>query len=349
MKRFFVVLAMTLVACTPEASAPAPAPAPTPFEAEPSASAPWVRPVPARAASGLSVPAQVVQTADSEAVVVAPLQARVVAVHVKPGDTIAAGDPIADVVMPELETAVAQMRGADGEYAVLRDRHDRLASLQRDGLAVKGDVVALEVDLARVDATRKLARAVLSGAGLSRAGTHVLRSPIDGIVVSADARIGEVRHPGDGPLATVRKTRGQRVAALLPRKVDPQTAPVFVREGADPVPLEVVSSIVDAAGFGYRTWFEPVGEAELEAAARGRVEFEVEIAGEAWRVPEEAVARDAEGTYVVVAGESAPIRVPVDVIRVEEGVAFVRGELDADMRVDTDPERAGEDEGSEEA
>jgi len=189
---------------------------------------------------------------------------------------------------------------------------------------------------------------VLSGAGLSRAGTHVLRSPIDGIVVSADARLGEVRLPGDGPLATIRKTRGQRVAALLPRKVDPETTPIFVREGAPPVPLKVVSSIVDGSGFGYRTWFEPVGDAELEAAARGRVEFEVDIAGQAWRVPEEAVARDAEGTFVLAASDEAPIRVPVEVIRVEEGVAFVRGALSEDMRVDTDPDRAA-DEGSAEA
>ena len=346
MNRLLVVLPVVLAACTPESSDSVPKPAAA-FEAKPSASAPWVRPIPSQGGSGLSVPAQVVQTADSEAVVVAPLQARVLEVHVKPGDEVSEGDPIAAVVMPELETAVAQMRGAEGEYAVLRARHDRLEALQREGLAVKGDVVALEIDLARADATRTLALAVLSGAGLSRAGTHVLRSPIDGIVVSTDARLGEVRLPGDGPLATIRKTHGQRVAALLPRRVDPQTAPMFVREGAPAVPLIVVSSIVDGSGFGYRTWFEPVGDAELEAAARGRVEFEIDIEGEAWRVPEESVVRDAEGTYVLAAGDREPVRVPVELVRVEEGVAFVRGALNEDMRIDTDPERA--EDGSAEA
>ena len=304
-----------------------------------SARAPWVRPTPGERGRTLSVPAEVLQTAESEAVVVAPLEARIVAVHVRPGDRVAEGDAIADVVMPELETAVAAARGAEGQHAVLKKRYERLEALQREGLAVKKDVVALEVELARVDAERRRARAVLAGAGLTRAGTHALRSPIDGIVVTSDARVGDVRHPDDGPLATVRKPIGQRVAALLARRPGAGAKAAFVRDGADAVDLKVVSSIADASGFGYRTWFEPEAGAELEAAARGQIVFRAEAVENAWRLPETCVARDDGGSFVVVARDGEPARLSVDVLQADAGHVLVRGALTPSMRVSTDPQR----------
>lgn len=314
-------------------------------DAAPSADFPWVEPVASEGEAVDVVPAQVVQTADSEAVVMAPLEARVTSVAVRPGDTVAKGDPIATVVMPELEAAVAALRGADGELAVLERRRARLAKLQGEGLAVRKDVVALEIEIARADSVRKTAKAVLAGAGLRGGGTHTLRSPIDGVVVEAKVRLGEVRHPDDGPLAVVRAATGRRVSAVLPRTPDPSMHPSFVREGKDPVPLRLVTSISAASGFGYQAWFEPKAEGEqvveLEASARGRVSFRLPSQDRSWRLPESAVGRDEAGAFAVVAnGGDGRRRIALDVLRVGGGYAYVRGELSATSRVATDPERA---------
>jgi len=314
-------------------------------DAAPSAGFPWVQPLASDGEAVDSLPAHVVQTAESEAVVMAPLEARVTAVSVRPGDTVAKGDPVATVVMPELEAAVAALRGADGELVVLERRRARLAKLQGEGLAVRKDVVALEIEIARADSARKAAKAVLAGAGLRSGGSHTLRSPIDGVVVEANVRLGEVRHPDDGPLAIVRAATGRRVSAVLPRKPDPAMRTSFVREGDDPVPLRLVTSISDASGFGYQAWFEPVTDGEsgtgLEASARGRVSFRLPSEGPSWRLPETAVGRDDVGAFAIVAdGDALPRRIPLDVLRVEGGDAYVRGDLSATSRVATDPERA---------
>jgi len=314
-------------------------------EAAPSADFPWVEPVASEGETVDELPAHVVQTAESEAVVMAPLEARVVSVVVRPGDTVAKGDPIATVVMPELEAAVAALRGADGEMTVLEGRQARLSKLQAEGLAVRRDVVALEIQIARAESVRKTAKAVLAGAGLRSGGVHTLRSPIDGVVVEADVRLGEVRHPDDGPLAIVRAPTGRCVSAVLPRKPDAAMRTDFVREGEDPVPLRLVTSISDASGFGYQAWFEPVNDGEsgsgLEASARGRVSFRLPSEGPSWRLPETAVGRDDTGAFAIVAeGAARPRRVALDVLRVGSGDAYVRGDLSATSRVATDPERA---------
>lgn len=314
-------------------------------EAAPSADFPWVEPVASEGEIVDQLPAHVVQTADSEAIVMAPLKARVVSVMVRPGDTVAKGDPIAKVVMPELEEAVAALRGADGEMTVLEARQARLSKLQAEGLAVRKDVVALEIEIARADSVRKTAKAVLAGAGLRSGGVQTLRSPIDGVIVEADVRLGEVRHPDDGPLAIVRAPTGSRVSAVLPRKPDPAMRTDFVRDGQEPVPLRLVTSISDASGFGYQAWFELVSDdgsgSGLEASARGRVSFRLPSAGPSWRLPETAVGRDDTGAFAIVADDgSRRRRIPLEVLRVASGEAYVRGDLSATSRVATDPERA---------
>lgn len=344
MRATAVVMAALLVACTASQTEPAPEASEEPEQA-PSAEFPWVKPVASEGAALDVLPARVVQTADSEAFVMAPLEARVTAVAVRPGDTVAQGDPIATVVMPELQAAVAELRGADGELAVLETRRARLTKLQGEGLAVRKDVVALEIEIARAQSVRRKARAVLAGSGLKGGGAHTLVSPIGGVVVEADVRLGEVRHPDDGPLAVIRAPTGRRVSAVMPRKPDPSMQPSFLREGQDPVPLRLVTSISDASGFGYQAWFEPDVDGEepamLEASARGRVSFGLPADGPSWRIPEEAVGSDAAGAFVVVAqGDAPPARLSVEVLRVAGGDAFVRGALTPTSRVATDPQRA---------
>ncbi len=330
------------VACTASEGEPA-AEASVASEQAPSADSPWVTPVASDGGAALDVlPAHVVQTADSEAIVMAPLEARVTAVAVRAGDSIAKGDPVATVVMPALEAAVADLRGADGELEVLQTRRARLSKLQGEGLAVRKDVGALEIEIARARSARMKARAVLAGSGLKSAGAHTLVSPIDGVVVEAAVRLGEVRHPGDGPLAIVRAPTGRRVSAVLPQKPEPAMQPSFLREGEAPVPLRLVTFIADASGFGYQAWFEPADDsAVLEASSRGRVSLGLPTDGPSWRIPEEAVGSDAAGVFVVVAdGEASPARLSVEVLRVSGGHAFVRGALTTTSRIATDPQGA---------
>lgn len=328
---------LLLAAC--KQAAPASAPAAT---GAPSSAFAWVALRPASDARAEEYPARLLRTNDSEAVVVPPLPARIVHLAVKPGDAVEKGAPIAQVLMPEVDVALAMLEGAERALAVLGRRRAQLATVEAEGLVRAGDVSSLELEIARQTAERLRSRAVLTGAGVTQGGTITLRSPIAGVVIEVPATQGELRRPEDGPLARVRSRTGQRIEAQLPsRPVADATYLYRTPEGLSP--LTLVNQAPAPNGLGYLAWFEPPLGTPLPSAAEGRVLVRASKSAEAWVVPVDAVgARGAERFLVVRAPDaSAQSVVAVEVARVGGGEAVVRGAgLVEGMRVAADPSAA---------
>lgn len=287
-------------------------------------------------------PARLVRTAESEAVVVAPLPGRIVALLVKPGDAVEKGTAVARISMPELDSAIATVASASASLEVLERRRARLAELEKEQLARDADVAAVDLEIARHRADRARARAVVQVAGNAQGGEVVLVSALAGVVVEVGAILGELRRPEDGAVARVRGRFGQRIEATLPARPARDGA-YFFRTGDVDVPVAFVNAAPSPSGIGHLAWFEPGPAVELPSASEGRLRVGALAADDVWVIPASAVGEDGARRFVVARLSVGAVasRVDVEVVRVVSGDAVVRGALTSAALVATDPERAG--------
>lgn len=167
--------------------------------------------------SRTELPGRLVPDDDRTTRVSAPLQGRVVAVHVKFGDRVTRGQPLVSLRSPEAASARADeakavadlnAREAAVNYAKrARERAERLLELKA--------IAAQEVERARTDEQLAEAAKAQAQAEVIRArttlrdygatagsGDVVLRAPAAGVVVARDAVPGMVVEPG-APLVTI--------------------------------------------------------------------------------------------------------------------------------------------------
>ena len=317
---------------------------PTPARGEDLPSSPfaWVAPRAASEGAPEEYPARLLATSLSEAVVVPPLPARIVGLAVRPGDTVAQGDAVARVVMPEVDAALAGAAGAESSLVILRRRRAQLGPLAGDGLVRAADVAALDLEIARHGADRMRARAVLAGAGFTRGGTIVLRSPIAGVVTAVPATLGELRRPEDGPLARVRARSGQRIEATFPAR--PTEGSTYgYRTAAGLIPVALVNHVPAPSGLGYLAWFEAAVGTAMPAAAEGRLLVRTPASPGVWLLPATAVGDRGAGRFVVVRPRAAARAaiVPVELVRITNTDAIVRAALPDGALVALDPARGG--------
>jgi pyruvate/2-oxoglutarate dehydrogenase complex dihydrolipoamide acyltransferase (E2) component len=309
-------------------------------ETAPSAPFKWVRTRGAEGAVPEEYPARVLATAGATAVVVPPLAARLLALLVKPGDTVVKGAPIARVIMPDADAAVASTRAAQASLAVLSKRRAQMGLLESDGLVRAADVAALDLEIARATGDRLRADAVLRGAGLGSGGVVTLRSAVAGIVTEVAAIEGELRRPEDGPIARIRSQTGLRVEGAFADALPARATYAFLASDGSSTPMTVVDAAPKAKGLGYSVWFE--AQAPLPAVTEGRVAVRLDGTDGLRVVPASAVGA-SEGSRFVVAragAESTPARVRVEVVRITSGDALVRGEIPEAALVATDPHGA---------
>jgi cobalt-zinc-cadmium efflux system membrane fusion protein len=157
------------------------------------------------------LPGRLVPNDDRTTRISAPLQARVVTVHVKLGDRVAAKQPLVSLRSPEAAStradeakAIAELNSRDAavNYAKhARERAERLLELK--AIAAQ-DVERARTDEQLADAARNQAqaeldrtRAILHDYGAEGAsGDVVLRAPAAGVVVARDAVPGAVVEAG---------------------------------------------------------------------------------------------------------------------------------------------------------
>lgn len=165
----------------------------------------------------VEVPGQLVTNDDRTARLAAPAQARVLAVHVSPGDRVAAGARLVTLQSPDASMAQSDVQKAQAEVASrraaaiyarsARDRAQRLLALkaiprQDYERAVADDELA-RASLAQAVAEAQRSRSNAAQLGIDvRSGSMTLRSPIAGVVTTRDVVPGAVVSPGS-PLVTV--------------------------------------------------------------------------------------------------------------------------------------------------
>lgn len=168
-------------------------------------------------ASVIEAPGQLVPNEDRTARIGAPLQSRVVAVHVQAGARVGRGQALvtlqsaeANAARAEYAKAVADLnaRRAGAAYArSARERNERLlaakAASRQDVERSQADDALAQSELARAQAEVSRTSATLASLGVSASGSAVvLRSPLDGVVLNREAVPGAVVAAG-APLVTV--------------------------------------------------------------------------------------------------------------------------------------------------
>lgn len=134
-----------------------------------------------------------------------PLGGRLVARHVEVGDTVAAGDPIAELdAAPfdnQVDAARATIDEVDTRLAYLASEEERAQRLIDARVGNTQTLEGIANERRALEATRRAARAQLSEARRQRSETTLV-APIAGTVAEVFANTGEVVGPGT-PIASI--------------------------------------------------------------------------------------------------------------------------------------------------
>jgi membrane fusion protein, heavy metal efflux system len=190
----------------------------------------WAVPEQSSIAGTVEVPGQLVPNEDRTARLAAPAQARVLGVHVSPGDRVSAGARLVTLQSPEASMAQADVAKATAELSSRRaaatyakaakDRAERLLALkaiprQDYERAVADDELArASVSQAEAELQRSRSNAAQLGIDL-RDGSMTLRSPIAGVVTTRDVVPGAVVSAGS-QLVTITDPSALWLAVALP-------------------------------------------------------------------------------------------------------------------------------------
>ena len=169
------------------------------------------------AAGMIEAPGQLVPNEDRTARIGAPVQARVMAVHVQAGARVGRGQALVTLQSPEASAARAELSKAEADLSArraaaayarsARERAERLlaakAAPRQEVERAQADDALAQSELARAQAEVARSRSTFASLGVDAAsGSIVLRSPLDGVVLSREAAPGAVVSPG-APLVTV--------------------------------------------------------------------------------------------------------------------------------------------------
>lgn len=287
-----------------------------------------------------------------QTVIAAQVPGAVVALHVKAGDRIQAGQ-----VMARLDARAAEQTAAAGA-AQVRAAHAGLEAATREyerqrQLFEKNYIsqAALERAEARYKSAQAEASAQLASAGAARtqSGFYVVKAPYAGVVADVAVVLGDMAMPGR-PLLTVYDPAALRVKAAIPQSVAarmaPGTAPEIELPGAaggrvQPARWQLLPTVDPATHTLELRLDLPAG---LGGAAPGQfARAWLPVAGEAKRlfVPAGAVLRRAELTAVYVVGaDGKPLLRQVRLGRADAERVEVLSGLSAGERVALDPRAA---------
>lgn len=332
-----VVVALAVVSLAAGCKKEAPAPAVQARDESPaSARSPWVKARPPEGLSMLEAPAKVQAPPEAVGAVTAPFPGRVVKIHVRPGQTVAAGEPIADVAMVELVKAAAAYSAAGTRIAAHRKRKAQLDQLRADGLARLADLAEVEASLAEAQADQQAALGTLRAAGagpgdaaaiVASGGALPLRSPVAGVVLEVNAAVGEGRDVGDEPIARVAGSGPVRIEARLAYAPPEGARFEVVPQGREPLAVKLVaaSPIVEGADGAVRTWFEPETAVSLPHGAACRLRVLVGADAGVVAVPAKSVGLRAGKAIVVSRKADGPVEVTV--LATSGADALVKGPL----------------------
>ncbi len=216
-------------------------------------------------ATSVTVPAEVVPNEDRTARLGAPARGRVVTVHVAQGDRVHRGAALvtlesteASAAESELAKAGAQLASqrAEASYAAsARARAERLLTLtaiprQEFERAVANDSLA-QAMLHQAESELRRARQAAAALGVDggRAGSIIIRSPLDGVVLLRTAMPGTVVEAG-AALVTVSDLATLWVTAAAPEGLSAVRRGAAVRFTVAAFPNDTFAGRLEAVGPG---------------------------------------------------------------------------------------------------
>jgi len=303
----------------------------------PSTRTPWVV---ARSSQGvplLEAPAQVLPSPEAQAGVVPPYRARVQRVLVRPGERVTKGQPLIEVVMPEVSAAAGAYAAASTRVQAYGRRKAQLEALKADGLVRLVDVVESETKLAEARADQQSAAATLRTAEVepSEASAIVsgrkpvaLRSPIGGTVIAVGVAVGDSREPTGDPVVRVAGEGDSRVEARFARPIDPEHAAFeLITSGGVRHRLTFVARapVTDPRDGTVLVWLLPEKGEPLQSGLTGRVVVTLSGESQVAVVPARAVGLSEGKAFVVARRRGTTERVPVEVVASSGAEALVKG------------------------
>jgi len=151
----------------------------------------------------LRLPARVVFREEALARIGAPVSGRVMEVHVGVGDHVVAGQALITLRSPEAAASRASLASGTASLNAARRAVERVHRMMSDGVGTERELVETEARVAELEADVARARATVGLLGSGGGATLVLRSPLEGIVLSRTATAGGAVAEGEGPLVEV--------------------------------------------------------------------------------------------------------------------------------------------------
>lgn len=203
-----------------------------------------------QSATGPLLPGRLAFRAQAVASVDTPVEARIVALSVQPGDVVRAGDPLLTLQSAEAAALRAAVAQAETQLAAAQDSLRRQTELLRLGVGL--EVEKFSAGLAVREAQAELERARLA-AGLIGAGEgdrFVLRAPTGGTVLASHGSVGAMAAPGGEPLIELGDPSQLWVVADIPEHEAATVVPGL--SASIRVPGADVSLAATVAGAGQR-------------------------------------------------------------------------------------------------
>ena len=271
------------------------------------------------------LPATVLATAGTQALVNPPYAGQVVRVHVRPGEQVKAGQVLVEIMMPTVVTAGGEQAAARTKIEAYQRRLAQLKALEAEGLVRSVDLAEADMRLAEARADAQRTSAILRSAGIGDAevrrlgqgrGAVPLRSPMAGTVTEVSAVVGETRDSAGAPLVRIAGSASPRIEARAPERLIDGARFELVMLNGDTMPVRLVgvSPVSDPRDGSAAAWFEPDPARPLRSGLTGKIRIVPPTGGRLTVAPRAAIGRGAAGTFVRARRPDGPAQVAVKVL-----------------------------------
>ncbi|HEY3157939.1 MAG TPA: efflux RND transporter periplasmic adaptor subunit [Vicinamibacterales bacterium] len=157
----------------------------------------------ARSSESITAPARVAFRDGAVSQLGTPLDGRIVKVNVQIGQRVSDGDPLLTLDCPDAAEMRAAVESATASLREARSALDRQNRMLRQGVGTERDRIAAETRVWELQAEGVRVLADVAFIGMGTGTGVVLRSPINGIVISRRANVGMTVQKGSEPIVEI--------------------------------------------------------------------------------------------------------------------------------------------------
>jgi cobalt-zinc-cadmium efflux system membrane fusion protein len=183
-----------------------------------------------------------------------PAAGRVVAIAVKTGDRVRAGQPLVTIASPDAASARNALASARTALREAQAAVERQGRMMKEGVGIEREKIESEFRLSQAQAEVDRAEATATLVGEGSGADLVIKSPLTGTVIDLKTSIGAAVAPGGDPLIEVGDPDAVWIVADvgdhdLPLITEGARAEVLLSALPSPLPARVVAigSVVDHA------------------------------------------------------------------------------------------------------